>query len=624
MARFAAGLGGATDRRVALRYLQRLATKNETTSFFGPHQFGEVVPGEPDTVLAYDASSPRHGDRFSYLARYVVDELAAAAAAELADDPAAELVLHPLARLTGRGLHAGGRTVVLPAALHAALAAGPVAVATLLEPERTAAAKLRRAGLLVLPLRPAATSLTELEDLLASVRACDTPAADRWTGRLESIAAAVETVRRSPWPERRAACGRVAELLTGGTGAERAAGSVYTDRQPVYEEGVGGLRGLRLQRSALDRSGAALRAVLTAHAAYAAAVRSDARTWLRTGWDETGLPGQVSLYRLLDALAEREQPDYQNGSPAADALWERLDAVAPEDASLVEIGATQLTALFADVAPDEPFVCSPDLMLRGPRQQLVIGEVHHGMQPWCWLVRGLDPARRGLLRAEVGHWARELAGDATPLTLVEPRFTGKTFTLEYPGSALERVGRSALPREQALSLHQVVADRVTLDLAREDGAPLALMPTSPVSPLSRGFGRLVLWGPRTPPLRRHRPRVVVDGVVWFRESWRLGGADLTKLAAARDVTEAVLAAARLRASLGLPRFVYVKVGGEPKPIFVDLASAAYCDLLARLVAGRPDAVLTEMLPRPDDLALHCADGTFTAELRTAVLVRGAR
>lgn len=50
--------GSATTRRVALRYLQRLATKNETTSFFGPFQYGAVTDGAGTALLAFDAASP--------------------------------------------------------------------------------------------------------------------------------------------------------------------------------------------------------------------------------------------------------------------------------------------------------------------------------------------------------------------------------------------------------------------------------------------------------------------------------------------------------------------------------------------------------------------------------------
>ncbi|MFD7660796.1 hypothetical protein ACFV4N_43075, partial [Actinosynnema sp. NPDC059797] len=60
MDRYRDGRGSATDRRVALRYLQRLTTKNETTSFFGPHQFADVVD-EPAPALAFDPASPSHG-----------------------------------------------------------------------------------------------------------------------------------------------------------------------------------------------------------------------------------------------------------------------------------------------------------------------------------------------------------------------------------------------------------------------------------------------------------------------------------------------------------------------------------------------------------------------------------
>ncbi|MFD8951341.1 lantibiotic dehydratase [Streptomyces xanthophaeus] len=630
-----------TTRRVALRYLQRLATKNETTSFFGPFQYGEVpaqdtapgpAPGAP--MLVFDPASPRHGAHTTFLARYVVEGLAQRIGQECAGSDRTPLSLHPLARVHDRGLRVADRDIALPAPLLRVLRTGPVVPADLPPSLRSAVAKLARAGLLRPRLAPASTSLTEQADLRAAVAGLREAAPEpvtAWLERLDTIEESVERVRSSGWPERRTEAAGLAALLDGyGLGAaDRPTGSLYADRQPVYEECVGGLRGLGLDRRALAPSQDALHTVLRVHAAYAARVREDAASWLRLHWEKTGLPARTGLYDLLEGLQQYPQPDYRDGSPAADALWERLDAVAPAGSCRVEVTARQLAAVFSDVLPDEPFVCSPDLMVRrtpAGTDQLVVGEIHHGIQPWSWLARALPEERRRALRGTVGTWAAELARhqageDAVPVTLVEPRFTGKTFTLEYPGLALERMGRSALPRDQVLGLHDVIVDRDPLALRTTDGVPLALMPTSPVGPLSRALGGLALWGPRTPPLREHRPRVTVGGVVWFRETWRLGADALAGLTAARTPEAALTEAHRLRDHLGMPRFVYVKPDGEPKPVFVDLESVAYCDMLARLAAGSAGAVVSEMLPGPDEQVLHCAEGTFTSELRTAVLVR---
>lgn len=493
-------------------------------------------------------------------------------------------------------------------------------------------ARLTRAGLLSVRLAPPSTSLAELADLRAAVDAtaeAAPEAAPQWLARIDTVTAAVDRVRRSPWPARKEACADVDALLEGYgiTPRQRENGSLYADRHAVYEECEGGLRGLRLDRRALARVERPLETVLRVHAAYAAQVRGDAQDWMRRHWDAAALPARVRLYELLEALHHYPQPDYRDGSAAADALWQRLDAVAPEGHSRVDVGADRLAGLFADVLPDDPFVCSPDLMVRRTTdgtERIVVGEIHHGIQPWSWLARALPAEQRTALRDVIGVWARELAGAATPVTVVEPRLTGKTYTLEYPGLALERMGRSSLPRDQVLGLHDVVADRDGMTLHTTDGTRLALMPTGPVSPLARAFGGLALWGPRGAPLRHHRPRVSVDGMVWLREVWRVGPGELAALSTARTPTAALVAAHRLRERLALPRFVYVKADGEPKPVFVDLESVAYCDMVAHLVAGRAGAVVSEMLPDPDELALHCSQGAFTSEIRMSVLVRRPR
>ncbi|GIF05439.1 lantibiotic dehydratase [Actinoplanes siamensis] len=624
-------VSGGQPRRLALRYLQRFATKNETASFFGPFQFGDVTAvAGARALLVFDPESPRLSERVTAPARFVVDELADLAAAELGGDPTVPMRPHPLARLHDGVLRIGDRRIALPAALAGALADGPVRLAALPEAVRPAAGRLVNAGILRADLRPPTTSLRPLAELAGRLTGRPGAAGERWRDRVGQVRDGIAALQTEPWPARRDTIAKLGETVKSwGVRVDDRPTGLYADRSVVYDECRGGLRGLALNADAFAAHIPAVEVVLRVHAAHAAAVRARTRLWLAAEWTRLGLPDRVNLADLLAALGEQPVPVLEPG-PAGRALWDRLAALAPAGTTEVRLTADAVYRAFAGVLPDEPFLCSPDFLVRrrpGMADGLVLGEVHHGSQVWCWLAATLDQHERDAIRQRLTGWADLLRGDARLATLVEPRFTGKTFTIELPGLAIERMGRSALPAHLVRALHEVTADRTTMRLSDAQG-PLVLAPSSPVDPIVSAFGGLVLWGPRSPGAAAHQPRVLVDDLVWWRESWRLSAEDLDALVTARTPAEALYVVARLRADLGLPRYAYVRVSGEPKPVFADLTSAAYCDMLSRLVAkhapgvGAPLADVTETLPEPVELALSCAERRYTSELRTTVLVGG--
>jgi hypothetical protein len=133
-------------------------------------------------------------------------------------------------------------------------------------------------------------------------------------------------------------------------------------------------------------------------------------------------------------------------------------------------------------------------------------------------------------------------------------------------------------------------------------------------------------------LGRHTPRLLCGDVVVQRESWtltleELGPGNFTGVS--RDL---VIAVEKLRAARGLPRFVYIRpteqalrragVEGrdkDTKPVFIDLESYLFLEILHRWLVKAGEIEATEMLPRPDQLLWQEADGRHTFELRTQIV-----
>jgi hypothetical protein len=124
--------------------------------------------------------------------------------------------------------------------------------------------------------------------------------------------------------------------------------------------------------------------------------------------------------------------------------------------------------------------------------------------------------------------------------------------------------------------------------------------------------------------RAHAPRVSLDDLVLFRETWRLPVTGIA-LPEKADRERDYLAVRRWVTEQGLPDLLFVKFPEETKPSLVDFTSPTLVLAFAGLArAARrldPDAAVTlsEPLPAPDDSWLTDADGErYVSELRLQI------
>jgi hypothetical protein len=153
--------------------------------------------------------------------------------------------------------------------------------------------------------------------------------------------------------------------------------------------------------------------------------------------------------------------------------------------------------------------------------------------------------------------------------------------------------------------------RTRLDVIESIAEALSLMVVNAMKILSRG---------------KHTPRVTIDRLVVCRESWSALASELT-FAEVKDEAARYLATRKWAASLGMPRFMFVKASTEVKPFYLDLDSPIYVDIFDKVIrqASRQEGAdgsitLTEMLPTPDQAWLPDAEGRhYTSELRMAAV-----
>jgi hypothetical protein len=296
-----------------------------------------------------------------------------------------------------------------------------------------------------------------------------------------------------------------------------------------------------------------------------------------------------------------------------------------------------------DVAPDAlrraglvrgdldrwPLFCAPDLMLmpaegadpmRGP-WQVVLGEVHHVLPPSQLPGVPYDPepaATRGELSARV----RALAGDDVPaLQGIDRRNKARDFTpaghvvlwLDWQGQE---------PGAEGLRVADCAVD--TADgpsrpaLRAPDGRRLALFPEYEDAEPDAGMLRALALpqvDKRPVVLGGHTPRVTIGPLIYQRERWNLGPADLPERAGPEASFAEFLAVWRWKAARGMPDQVFARLAPEDRPLLLDFTSPLSVDTFLRDVAGVDRLGVEEMLPPLDRLWLHADGEPYCSEIR---------
>ncbi|PPK67100.1 hypothetical protein V5P93_003439 [Actinokineospora auranticolor] len=636
--RFAATSGAPGDRakdrafyRRVYLYAQRLGAKNETTSFFGPLVHGRVDPAASGIELG-PATGSGVVALSATVAFWAVCELAAAIGA----DPSVVDRL-PVGWIPACGRAAGsirlpdGRAVRLPGWQGDLVAAidgerRVLDLASLLDrpvPEVVGALRrLRQVGAVRLWPEPPSTTPAPLDWLVdwATRWLPDT----RWPrvlGELRDLADdfAAATDHR----QRAKALDAVEQRFTEITevDARRAGGRMYADRTVVSLDAAGDQSPVLVGGDVADHWQRGLAPVLDLATAFGTRNRDAANGFCLGVLRAAGvdrMPYDELIARVGEAVAHGEpaaltEPARELAARYTDLVRAALDGdeAVLDPAALAALGGPPGAA---------PAFASPDLMLeRGPDgvDTLVLGELHPYV--YAWGSQGLfHPDQQTLLAGftdDLRPW-----GGADRLATVIRRRRHKGLVADwFPGRFVEITAHATDQRDRAVALTEVEVvadgDRVRLragtgDLVlyagEDDHVHLrAFAAPAPSLPMVR-FGDLA-------------PRIVVGDVLVQRARWWFDRADLA-MDRVRDTDATVRAVQRLRVRHGVPRFCFVHVADEPKPVGVDLDNPLAVDAVVALVAASTAGTVSvaEMRPAPDRLWLRRDGEPTTSEFRLAM------
>ncbi|MEU8074940.1 lantibiotic dehydratase [Catellatospora citrea] len=648
------------------RYWQRYCAKNDTIGFFGPVCWTSLTGS--DVAARIEPGPDLLRARVVDLERRVLSAYADRIAADPRHRPWLPVTRQPHLALRGDELLEAGlpprpltpAQAALLAASDGTRSAHAVAALALADPRtglRTASdallalTQLAEQGLLrwgiELPLTVAAEA--ELRRHLAAI--AEPAVRDEALAGLARLLAARDGLAHAAGDATavRAALLRLQDEFVAVTGGDvlHRPGATYAGRGLAYEETLRDLD-VSFGEPLLTMLADTLVPLLEAARWLTAAIAAAFTAALRELYDDAAADGPVALGDIFDAaLGVLFGP-----GPVADVLadftsrWTRLlgltgssGATEPDgtgsgpitlDPAEVRAGVARL---FAAAAPGwtAARLHSPDLHLCAPNAQAladgdftaVLGELHVS-----WLTCDSGTLTRfhpdpGALRAAL-H--RDL-GDRTLLLYPTdfPEFTARiAFTLDGPGDV--RLGYTPAPVPDAAQVLPLAA--VTVSLV--DGEPTGRAPDGRTWPLLELFGPFLssraVNAFKVAADGAYTPRVSIGRLVAHRQTWRTTVADCALDPEPAGEAARYLAVRRWRDRLGLPEQVFVRVGTEVKPVYVDFTSPAYVAAFVAMVraatrtgGSRTPLTVSELLPGPEQAWVPDAAGRrYFSELRMAI------
>lgn len=631
------------ERRL-MAYLQRFCAKNDTASFFGPMNCGQLDPSAAD-ALRLSEPQAKFRQRETFFAFWGTVALAEAIGRDPEAWPHLPLRPNPLAHFDsdGRGvLQVVEKPVRLtPAQLELVrLADGTVTADHVLARDPAGRQAVERdlralvgAHVLLNKIEVPSTIFHPLTWLIrlieswptgSSARACWLPALLELDERRREFASAGVGARAEILSALEA---RFAQLT--GCPPRRSQGQMYADRTLLYEECAGTMNDFSLGDGLAAGFLRQLAPALDLSAAYGHLIWDHYRNLARQIFDQASADGTMSYARFTRAVQARvKEGTLPSTSPELDRFASRFTALLKEhggsDARVIRLSQEEVSALVAELPRHMNLHASPDVMVAAANRTafehgdytLVLGELHQFVFAWgsqlyfCPDQKSVETQVQEKIAA-----MPEYAGLATVLAARKHK---GLMSEAFPGRFIETIARAARPVRETIPLSDLI-------VRRQDGElVLASQSTGQILRLyTAGDENLHLWAFAVPrvlsfPIRlgEHTPRIVVGDVVYQRETWELQASQVLPDAKEGGDGFALFTAAwRARERYGLPRCVFVRVPSEKKPYFVDFEDYFCLEILQQLLARDATVTITEMEPSEERLWLADAEGHYCCEFR---------
>jgi hypothetical protein len=619
-----------------ISYLQRLTTKNETISFFGPSAWGEFDAQEA-SAASIELAEELVDKRLVYVERWVCEALAGLISADPEAQPHLPFRLADdvtLQENQGVFLLNGKSVTLSPEERELALesTSTPIGNGPLTQ-------SLLEKGILLrdiqLPIHP-----RPLEALRRQVEGWpDHPTKSRWSRRLQMIEDARTMLEQAgDLPSRKAALQDISHVLTEiGLDGQRKSQVLYASRLPVNEDCRASVKKLMLGKPMIEQ------------------LLEDAQPWYELWRDLAGLyatrlhdslqrvwrtlgGSPVPLPLFLRACKDQGLPfGFGGGTGIVYELekeiqeaWEKQigDRWTEPVVSLTKADTAFLRSNFSfrrmksfdNMAPDIQIIAPDTQSLCNENWRLLVAEIHPDFTNWqhCFFTWCPDSAEYSKDYAHAGgHEPAVVFGNYPPF-YCSSHITLCIFPYSRDWSFVGVPGPEGVqPFRSAETMVDVTEDDILL---LHNGRALgSLLNTWNVA---LNTHRVELRGERN-----HSPRLQVGKVIVQRESWTLQPDDEVRQAAERGGYDAFATFREFRKQHALPETFFVR-GCMPqrlnfhkdvKPIFVDFRNPVLIEMLSKITSRFRRLSISEMLPALEDCWLEGPGGHYSCEFRTVVM-----
>lgn len=641
--------------RQLIAYVQRMVGKNETTSFFGPINYGafteDKAPADPDFSLERPDIrynwTPKLQHRETFMAYWATQALAETFSRlpgvfswlkpvrsflhHLLDDHTIQTAMtqkrtrlppadHKLLRL------ADGTRTVEQLAREMEMSEGQLK-------ERLVTLEQRKLLTLIWEVPVTVTRTLEwLVHEMQSVKS-DDPEVEKWRQSVQRLLELKNMYSHADVTEKERMLREANEIFLALTGQEtsRRGGQMYADRTLFYEECRGQLDNLRMSVETRNLWEERLHPVLQISAKHALEVKRLQRKFalqvFRELYGETDRMVPFTRF-LTDAMRHEKWEQWSQEfadlqSSLSKQLSERVRQLAEQSGErVVVLDPNEIAELLGDFAPgdEDPLFCSPDLMLipgrEGVSDQLVLGEIHDTVLLWGWAL-SFHPEEENVRER---MWQELASIIKRPMGNILGSKRLKIVPFEFPGYTIQMKARSVSDRHDKKTIAELYVcpeDELRLKLVEEQ-EPIRLYNGELQSMAHEWFSI-----PRVVPFKVEigdwTPRIMIGDVVYQRERWKVTRDGRWRKKYAGTSFELFYDMLKLRKELKMPEYVYVKLSTEPKPFLIDFHNYFLLEMWESFMQENQVAIVTEMLPAPEHLWLQDTEGTrYCAEIRSSV------
>jgi len=416
-------------------------------------------------------------------------------------------------------------------------------------------------------------------------------------------------------------------LLLTEQNSRRGEGALYADRLLLYDEAQGDITACIVGKKLHDRLLEQLRVPLHLCASYSVLLQKVCHQRAKEVFVAMGQGKAQPYLAFVRQIEAQLQIEDCIADPTIQMFLQRLTALVSHRTcnGQAHLNATDIQP-FLQPIPDGTLV-SPDVFISAPEAKniidnnfsIIIGEIHYGAQIWCHFLtfyNRLDELHAWLSKALYApQHSTRIKG-----SVVHRRNQGKAFCLELPGLSIEVLGRSLKDRREVLpaaDLEVVLSSGELALRSRSLDKLIELYPGDPRSISNWLFGSPSVVLPSLS-LGGYTPRIVIDGTVLYRACWRLQAKDILPVHESR-ASDLLLHACALRQTYGLPQRCFARIPAERKPFYVDFTNVFSLEFLFTMIRNSTLVEFTEMLPAPDMWWLRDACGVRSCEWRMTLI-----